>query len=315
MNKGIIKHRFNVQIICSRNTNESCIGPIYEDVGVLMLPNSYSEKGVPTVLVINCHGAGGTVETDDSQTERQVLTKYLLANGYAVMDVNGLPKDYANIMGIDVRNNIGSPIALQSYVKAYHYCIEHFNLKKEVFVHGSSMGGISSTNLVLSGEIPVIAQSGFCPVLDTYNQIFLHPWSKGLPKTALGLFYDMKKDDKGEFIYDEAKVEGFNPMARCKKIDGIEQIAYPVPVKFWHCENDDVVNIATTKRFVSAIQNAGSIAYLKTFPEGKHEPQLYGVPINNPRGNCVMDNEVLAINPAIEEAFLWIDSFNNFLQN
>ena len=54
-------------------------------------------------------------------------------------------------------------------------------------MHGASMGGISSTNLVLSGKIPVLVQTGFCPVLDTYNEIFLHPWSNGLPKTALSV--------------------------------------------------------------------------------------------------------------------------------
>ena len=30
---------------------------------------------------------------------------------------------------IDARNNIGSPIAVRSYVKAYHYCMEKFNCK------------------------------------------------------------------------------------------------------------------------------------------------------------------------------------------
>lgn len=56
------------------------------------------------------------------------------------------------------------------------------------------MGEISSTNLVLSGKIPVIAHSAFCPVLDTYNQIFLHPWSGGLPKIAFGKIYKLDRD-------------------------------------------------------------------------------------------------------------------------
>ena len=127
----------------------------YEDDGFIILPDEYSESGAPTRLVISCHGAGGTVTTDDSQVEHQAMTEYLVANGYAVMDVNGLPQKYATEREIDIRNNIGSPIAIRSYVKAYHYCMEHFNLRPEVFVHGGSMGGISSTNLVLCGCIPV----------------------------------------------------------------------------------------------------------------------------------------------------------------
>lgn len=283
-------------------------GHTYYDCGLIALPDSYTETGEPTRLIVNCHGAGGTVTTDDSQIEQQMLTKYLLANGYAVMDVNGLPEKFAELKGIDIRNNIGSPIALQSYIKAYYYCVDKFNLKKEVFVHGGSMGGISSTNLVLSKALPVIAQSGFCPVLDTYNQIFLNPWCGGLPKTALGKFYNLDKDENGEFIYDEEKIAGHNPMGKCVKIEDKECVSYPVPVKFWQCEDDTTVRIDSTKRFVAAIKNAGGIAELRTFPTGGHEPQLYGNPIENPTGKDEWRGEKINITPAVEEAFLWIRS-------
>ena len=305
MYKEITAHRFSVWVNCGSDREE-----IYEDVGVLMLPQSYSENGRATRLVICCHGAGGTVETDDSQTERQILVKYLLANGYAVMDVNGLPKEYASLYGIDIRNNIGSPIAIDCYVLAYQYCVDNFNLHKEVLVHGASMGGISSTNLVMSGRIPVIAQSGFCPVLDAYGQIYLHPWSNGLPRTALGILYDLKKDDRGEYIYDEKKLVGYHPMARIEGSNGEERLEYPVPVKFWHCEDDPVVNIEGTKTFVRAINNAGCVARLRIFSTGGHEPQDSGEPIDTPIGNHKISGETLKITPAVEEAFLWLTSFD-----
>ena len=143
----MIVYRFKISVNCFLPHNDlnsdfqQDAEELYEDNGFIILPEQYSETGAPTRLVVNCHGAGGTVTTDDSQTEHQVLTQYLVANGYAVMDVNGLPEAYAKKYGIDIRNNIGSPIAIRSYVKAYHYCMEHFNLKPDVFVHGGSMGG------------------------------------------------------------------------------------------------------------------------------------------------------------------------------
>ena len=277
---------------------------LFDDHGMIMLPDTYSEDGAPTRMVINCHGAGGTVATDDSQVEHQVLAQYLLANGYAVMDVNGLPDDYGRAQGIDLRNNIGSPIAVRSYVKAYLYCMTHFNLKREVFVHGGSMGGISSTNLVLSGCIPVIAHSAYCPVLDTYNEIFLHPWSGGLPKTALGKIYRLDTDENGEYIYDEAKIAGYNPAKNAKAA------LYPVPVKFWHCINDQTVSWEVTKSFVDRIRENGGMAQLRTFPYGGHEPQLVGEFVENPCGNDVFCGEKLQIRPAVEEAFIWIRSFD-----
>jgi hypothetical protein len=223
-----------------------------------------------------------------------------VANGYAVMDVNGLPQKYASEKGIDIRNNIGSPIAIRSYVKAYHYCIEHFNLKPEVFVHGASMGGISSTNLVLSGEIPVVSHTAFCPVLDTYNQIFLHPWSGGLPKDALGIIYGLEIDEKGEHIYNEQKINGYNPVQNPKAK------TYPVPVKFWHCEDDGTVDCSITKEFVAMINKNGGRAELKTFALGGHEPQLAGEKVLNPVGKHIYQGKQIEIFPAVEQAFLWI---------
>lgn len=302
-------YRFSVAVNCFLPSEEISdrvqdFEEIYEDNGFIVLPDSYSADGTPTRLVINCHGAGGTVTTDDSQVEHQVLTQYLVANGYAVMDVNGLPDAYAKKYGIDIRNNVGSPIALRCYVKAYFYCMKHFNLFPQVFVHGGSMGGISSTNLVLSGCIPVIAHSAFCPVLDTYNEIFLHPWSGGAPKTAIAKFYRFDTDESGEYIYDESKLAGFNPAKNAKAKQ------YPVPVKFWHCVDDGTVSYKVTEKFVNEIKQNGGIAYLRAFPYGAHEPQLVGKAIEKPCGNTNYGETVLEIMPAVEEVFIWIRNFS-----
>lgn len=303
-------HRFSVWVNCFLPKDDTIVDrlndreELYEDYGVILLPDNYSETGKPSRLVIRCHGAGGTVSKDDSQIEHSDMTKYLAANGYAVMDVCGLPHLYAHENGIDIRNNVGSPIAIRCYVKAYHYCMEKYNLLPEVFIHGGSMGGISSTNLVLSGLIPVIAHSAFCPVLDTYNQIFLRPWSGGLPKTALGKIYGFDTDENGEYIYDEKKLTGYNPVNN-KKAE-----VYPVPVKFWHCVDDDTVAYEVTKRFISRLKANGVMAYLHTFSYGRHEPQLVGQPVEKPCGIDVFNGQKLRITPAEEEAFIWIRNFS-----
>ena len=295
-------HRFRILVNCDLSGG---FENLYEDHGLIILPEQYSEEGRPTRLVINCHGAGGTVATDDSQVEHQAITLYLVANGYAVMDVNGLPEKYAVEKGIDLRNNIGSPIAIESYVKAYHYCMETYNLKREVFVHGGSMGGISGTNLTLSGRIPVIAQSSFCPVLDTYNEIFLHPWSDGLPRLAMGKIYGLEVDPEGEYIYDEQKLAGYNP-ARNERIK-----SYPVPVKFWQCEDDEVVSCFVTRQFVDFVRAHGGEAYLRTFPQGGHEPQLVGPFVDAPSGKLPCGEAELDITPAVEEVYVWIKSHDD----
>lgn len=273
----------------------------YMDCGVLILPETYSTNHVQTRLIISCHGAGGSTSMDDSQIENQTITKYFLANGYAVMDVNGLPYGYAEEFGIDIRNNVGCNIAVDSYCAAYDFCVKNYNLHKEVFVHGNSMGGISSTNLVLSGRIPVIAQTGFCPVLDTYHEIFLHPWQDGLPKIALAKIYSFDCDFNGDYIYDEKKVNGFNPMTSDK--------VHPCPLFFCHSVNDDIVSAEITEAYISKAEKSGVVTKFLLFPDGKHGPEDYGGSIDNPTGMDIFDNEKLSITIAMEEAFLWFEKF------
>ena len=293
------KVNFSIPVECALPYSNNI--KIYNDDGIILFPDSYSNDGAATRLVISCHGAGGTVTTNDSQIESQTLTKYLLANGYAVMDVNGLPYEFADEFGIDIRNNVGSPIAIQSYIKAYWYCIENFNLHKEVCVYGGSMGGISSTNLVLSGKIPVLVQTGFCPVLDTYNEIFLHPWSNGLPKTALSVIFSFEKDNDDEYIYDEVKVLGYNPINSKKD--------HPCPLLFCHSINDPIVDFETTKQYIVQAKRQGIEAELIALPDGKHEPQDYGMYIDKPIGNRYYNDGLLNITVAIESVFSWISKY------
>ncbi|MBR5768091.1 MAG: hypothetical protein IKX86_05425 [Clostridia bacterium] len=270
----------------------------YTDEGIIILPESYSETGEPSRLVISCHGAGGTVETDDSQVCYQVLTKYLLANGFAVMDMAGLPVEYCSKYGIDRFNNIGAPLAVDAYVSGYEWCVSHYNLKKEALIHGASMGGISSTNVVLSGRIPLLIQTGFCPVLDTYNEIFLHPWSDGLSKIALEKMYSLK-----DGVYDESRIAPFNPMTNEKTKN------YPVPVRFWQCADDIVVSVDVTKRFVGIVNSNGGDARLTVLPAGGHEPQLYGPPVGDPSGITVYRGETLEITEAVEGVFRALNEY------
>lgn len=275
---------------------------LYYDPGVLILPDSYTEVGEPTRLVINCHGAGGTVSTDDAAVYEQVLTRYLLANGYAIMDVNGLPEEFSQEFNVHIRNNIGSYIAVNSYVWAYHYCMENYNLKPEVFVHGGSMGGISSTNLVLSGQIPVIAQTLFCPVLDAYNHIFLHPWGTGEPRDAQGIIHSFQKDAEGNWIYDKEKMVGFDPATSDK--------VHPCPLFICHSANDNKVDPKYSLAYLDRAKAQGVETGLLYLPDGLHEPQAYGAPIDNPSGNTLFEGEQLRIRPGVEALFNWIHTHN-----
>lgn len=324
-------HRFTVEVNCAPlYIPEDNLGPEfnddyqpYTDYGVLIFPDSYTDKGKKTRLVISAHGGGGTVSADSSQAEYQSISRYLVANGYAVMDVNGLPEQYALEHGnLRLQDSVGSYIAIQSHIKAYNYAMENFNFHPEVFLVGISEGGITTTNIVLHSHIPVLAQAGWSPVLDTYNQIWMDPWpwcSVNGPGAVLATVYGFDLDpeststkDRLKWIYDEKKIMGYNPM-KCNVTtgaDGLEYRHYRCPVKFWHCMDDDTVRYEPTESFIKSIQNAGGTAYLKLYETGGHETAYVGDPVPNPIGNTIAyDGTEIEIKPVCEETFLFFKRF------
>lgn len=324
-------HRFTVEVNCApMYIPEDNLGPEffddyqpYTDYGVLIFPESYTDHGKKTRLVISAHGGGGTVSADSSQAEYQSISRYLVANGYAVMDVNGLPEQYALEHGnLRLQDSVGSYIAIQSHIKAYNYAMDNFNFYPEVFLVGISEGGITTTNIVLHTHIPVLAQAGWSPVLDTYNQIWMDPWpwcSVNGPGAVLATVYGFELNpeststkDRLKWIYDEKKIMGYNPM-KCNVVtgpDGLEYRYYRAPVKFWHCMDDETVRYEPTEAFIKSIQNAGGTAYLKLYETGGHETAYVGDPVPNPMGNTIAyDGTEIEIKPVCEETYLFFKRF------
>ena len=324
-------HRFTVEVNCApMYIPEDNLGPefadgtdMYTDYGVLIFPTSYTDTGKKTRLVISAHGGGGTVSAESSQAEYQSISQYLVANGYAVMDVNGLPEQYALDHGnLRLQDSVGSHIAIQSHIKAYNYAMDNFNFYPEVFLVGISEGGITTTNIVNHTHIPVLAQAGWSPVLDTYNQIWMDPWpwcSVNGPGAVLATVYGFdpipdatSTKDRLKWTYDEKKIMGYNPM-KCGVVtgaDGLEYRHYRAPVKFWHCMDDETVRYEPTQAFIKSIQNAGGTAYLKLYETGGHETAFVGDPVPNPTGNTInLNGEEIEIKPVCEETYLFFKRF------
>ena len=272
---------------------------IVTDNGVLMLPEPYSEKGKPTRLIIACHGAGGGVTPTGSQLESGTTSKYLVSLGYAVMDMNGLAIE-----------NIGGPIAMQCYLKGYHWVLDHYNIKKDgVFITGGSMGGVTSNNLVYFGSLPVLAQAAFCPLLDIYSGGWMHPWYK-TTRTEIAHWYNFDGYVEGQPYkgdYQPEKVKGFNPVLnRTIEISGTKYKIHPVPYKVWQANGDPMVSYQTTKDYITWIRNAGGYAELRTFDAVSHEPQDLGPDV----GTFIYQGKEYKLKPAVKELALWFDRFN-----
>lgn len=305
----------------------------YEDAGVIFIPQNYSETGTPTRLIISCHGSGTVIDDSFSLTSK-TWNNFFVKMGYAVMDVNG---------GVEDSRHFGSPFAIQSYIKAYQYVIEKYNLYPEVFVLGGSMGGLPAFTLSQCGFIPVIALAGFCPVVDLYRQAWCKPWYGGSngstyseQRKRIAEYFNFdgyesfsgwtsaqtpSSAEKQYFLDNLNKVAGYNPMtAGAVNANGSGiydtnnseyEAAYQsliklqkVPLKIWQSEADPTVPADFGKYLVQAVKNAGGIAEHRSYPSGGHTPG-WG---NNVIVQDVSGNSIEAYSNEYE-CYLWFKRF------
>lgn len=306
-----------------------------EDNAILLLPTNYNANGDPIRLVINCHGAGTTI-TSSSTSLSMPVDYFVKGLGYAVLDVNGVPKSLSNNSGL----HYGSPLALQSYIKAYRYVIDKYNIKSDgCFVCGTSMGGLTSFMLVQSGSIPVLAQAGICPVTDHFKQAYCNPWNDGASQRSqiaklfgftgtAPTWTSSKYPSEAEIQYymdNIDKVQGYNPTMKnvmnWNSIDAYslkagsneERIGYnqlvkyhPVPLKIWHNEDDGTVVPRYSEFLVNAIRNSGGLAYLRKFPSGAHNAWDNGESITT----TTFDGKSYTVKASGYEIGLWFKRFD-----
>lgn len=196
------------------------------DNGRIYLPTSYSPMGDKTRLIIHCHGASQNYNNGSifPKTSSLITVDYLLAKGYAVLDVNGLPGTHSFYA-----TTIGNPIAYRSYVKAYEWAVSNFNLHKEIFVIGISAGSVPALQISNISNIPVLACVTYCGIMDfTRGWMLLggyHPNNQGpLIKAYLATKFgftgtqptlgnvDPCSDDEWKYLVDNVeKFSGWNP--------------------------------------------------------------------------------------------------------
>jgi hypothetical protein len=131
---------------------------------VLRLPTTYSMTGSPTRLVLACHGAHGYINSATNtwyNSDWKTFMDALLAAGYAVFDANVLPLSAGvspdNVAGYA----LGSPLYVNVLKKAYDYITANYNVTKQIFAHGTSMGGVGATAFSHAYPELVLAESSF----------------------------------------------------------------------------------------------------------------------------------------------------------
>ena len=277
---------------------------IKEDWGVINLPENYDPNGKPIRLVVACHGTGTWI-TSTSTSANSTSGNYLLAMGMAVMDVNGVPGSTPTS-----DRHYGTPVTIRSYLAAVNYCLENYNLKREIFVYGISMGGLASTILSEIGDVYVLAQGAFCPCIDLFREAYATAWNGATQRKTITEKFGFNKGtvppsftntrpvpqaEKDYFLANIDKVIGYNSMWRntvgldfeeCVNVDVPNSVTTEtdeektlfatatkirrVPIKIWHNKDDTTVPYKYSKYFVEMCRRGGCLAELRPFPSGSH---------------------------------------------
>lgn len=208
---------------------------------VLYLPDSYTQQGKSTPLVIYCKQGDSIIKPEvDSydmlnKVETKLIFHYLLSLGYAILGVDGVPDAWRDELKIQEGYAVGNYVAVQSTLKAYQYVLDNYNISKNgVALFGMSMGGLTAFNLIENTEMPINCAALAYPVVS----MRYHIWDgklttpfyvDGVPfymrsRYNIGKIFGFTFEDEEELEalnYDYFKTAGYDPWY--KNVDDMYQ--------------------------------------------------------------------------------------------
>ena len=231
---------------------------MHECEAVLCLPESYSDTGDETPLVICCHGAGSVVREEDQKVGGVKYIDNCIDNGYAALDVCG-SEPFGTTMGC--------PEHIFALYKAYRYAIKHYNLSHNVLLAGGSMGGHVAMNFANTFPSIVTAIGMFYPRLNMDGVTIdghycIGTWDKYAhaegKKCSHDLIIDLYRFPGNEWYEDNTV--GFNPYKTRGFInaEGKRVVIPPCPIKIWQGLADKTVDPVMVQEFVDSVRRSNS---------------------------------------------------------
>lgn len=224
---------------------------------VLALPDSYTDDGEETPLILSFHGSGSRVCAQDNMVGGISNVTQCVKAGYAALDVNG-----SELHG----RTIGCFEHLMAAYKAYRYAVKHFNLSERILVAGGSMGGQTAFNFINMFPSIVLAAGIFYPRLNIETVTVdghscVGAWDKrivhadaGTPRERIAALLRFPTAE-----WCEENTIGFNPhkIRSFTNADGEWVVIPPCPIKLWHGTADQTIDYVMTEAYVRAVRRAG----------------------------------------------------------
>ena len=177
-------------------------------------------------MVLCCHGSGGYIDSANNvwwHDSWNAFVDALISYGYAVFDCNIFPiSEGTSICG----EHYGSPLYIQNCYRAYRYIASNYNVYRDIFVHGCSMGGVGATGFAHIYSDIVLAESSFA---GRDAALYLRRWrdlwtaSEKL-EYAKAIGYDTVSDAEADHF---SHISGYYPSLGLTKIEDGALIAPP----------------------------------------------------------------------------------------
>lgn len=283
---------------------------------VVRLPKKYSVDGKKTRLIFMAHGGSGYIKssTDTWYNENwKGLVDFLVSNGYAVFDCNIFGGTSVSLIG---KAN-GSPLYINVVKQAYDYIVENYNIHSQIFVHGTSMGGVGASGFAKAYPSLVLAESSFAgrDLIDYIYRVYSNEGMDADTAQSFALSYDydnitaltddkfshavgsqfslsLSKIDNGSLIPAPDRVTDYNAWmkyfndifnAERNEDIGVFIGQRSVPYKAWNSWADRPKATKLEETLQKAYTIGSACVYeVVNYEEGSHTAMSYGM-INNMR--------------------------------
>ena len=247
-------HRFTVEA-------ETIDGGTATTRAAIFLPDSYSETGEPTKLIIMTNG-GSAYLTDSSwqgntELNRNLVETYL-QNGYAVLVNDNTAGKIVNSSG-EMVSDLGCLQQLSGLMKSYEYVCNALNLERQFSIHARSQGTFVGIRIIR--EYPELVK---CALITGPNVSAAHRWTVITNKEHTAKRFGFA--DLTGSTFEADKFVGNDIYTDMAADD------YSLPPTFWMESQDDVCpnNNASIYEVVERLRELGCTAEYQKFSDLTH---------------------------------------------
>ena len=217
----------------------------------IFLPESYSDSGKPTRLVVMTNGHSAyltnSVWNKNSPENVQVIQNYLNAD-YAVWVVDNTAASTSQTP------DLGCPQLVDSYFKAYEYIQNNLNVEQKFSIHARSFGTFAAVRIMR--EHPELVK---CAVM-TGSRVSIKAEWPGIKKAHVAKRFGFA--DTTGATYEADKLVGYDPYT------DVNDATYTLPPTFWMLANGD--STAKPCEFIEKLTAYGNDVTLKFYSDISH---------------------------------------------